>query len=319
MPMEELTRRIRGDWFQIREASDDIHKLEDVFSFSLEELKRMVENVRLSVEQGITEYKTVELSAIYSYLESLQYDSRGLDALTEKARGFSFLLYAVLIQRLITNGSIKIKSSFEHENSGKSEGMAASRLDMKEILQEIQQRIAKKPEVRQHPAVTNIFMHVNRYKRELANMKKLAPNILPEKQQAFYANFKNTFNTITQKIQDNYNELLSEDRSEIAKEMAPTHPLKRYDLTPFEKLFFEQAKEFSLIRSTLVFAGQERYKTRDILASIVERKERVSMLVATEERKYAELTGQSNNGRSFSRAFGTEIITVLNRQITRIQ
>lgn len=316
--MEELNRRIRGDWYEIQETADDIYALEDVFAFTVDELKDMVENLRLSVENGVTECKTATLSSIFSYLESLQYDSRGIDALPARARDVSFIVYASLIQRLIALGVVKIRSGSNATAKTPAAAGTESKEDLKEILKDIQERIQKDPNVRNHNAVKNIFMQVNMYKRELENMKKLAPNIPAEKQPGFYANFKQTFDKITAKARENHAVLLKEDWDQAAQEMPSTHPLKRNDLKPLAALFLDQAKEFSMIRSTLTYAGAERYKTRDILSRVIERRDRVNTLVAEETKRYGEMETGSGGGRSLSRAFAAEVIAVLNRQISRM-
>ena len=72
------------------------------------------------------------------------------------------------------------------------------------------------------------------------------------------------------------------------------------------------------MRSTLQFAADERYKTRDILGRIVEKKDRLELLVSTEQSRYSGLEPGPGGMRIMSRAFGAELITALQRQITRM-
>ena len=311
---EDLNRKIRGDWFEVRESYDEIYEFEDVFTFNLTELNTIVSDLRTSVEEGVTEYKQHKLSQLFAYLESLQFDSRGFDYLGKNARTFSHLLYVVLIQRLIATGAVPIRSGEQNDAPNDD----SEEMGMKEILEEIQQRLPEQPELKQHAAVKNIFMQVNIYKRELANMQKLLPNILAEKRESFLANFKQTFAAITEKIQEQYRQIQHEDETVAASEIAPTNPLKKHDLNPLAKIFEDQGKEFSVVRSTLQFAADERYKTRDILANIMERKDRLELLVSTEKDRYAELEPGPGGMRIMSRTFGAELITVLQRQITRM-
>ena len=212
-------------------------------------------------------------------------------------------------------GAIKI-----HDSDGDEESKEDSKpeMGMKEILEEINERIKITPELKQHAAVKNIFMQVNIYKRELENMQKLVPNIPEEKRPGFYANFKQSFAKITEKIRDHYRLIQHEDEEEAAKELVSTNPLKNHDLAGLAMIFENQAQEFSVIRSTLQFAAVERYKTREILASIVDRKERIQLLIASETSTYSGFEPASGGSRALSRAFGAELITVLNRQITRL-
>jgi hypothetical protein len=316
MPGEELIRRIRGDWYEIRERYDELYELEEVFSFSLEELNVIVADLRVSVEQGVTEYKQHKLQKLSAFLDSLKYDSKGFDNLSMQARDFAHLVYVVLIQRLIAIGLVPIRSGESSDHEGPDS--AASDMGIKDILEEIQERIRHKPDLKNDPRVKNIFMQVNIYRRELANMQKLVPNILPEKKKSFLSNFKTTFDQITEKVRDHYRAILREDEEQAAKEIVPTNPLKKHDLKPFGNLFDNQAEEFSVVQSTLSFAAIERYKTRDILATIVEKKDRLLELVISEQKQYANLEAGPGGARMLSRAFGAELIAVLNRQITRM-
>ena len=277
MAVDELNRKIRGDWFEIREKYDNLYELEDIFAFTVPELSVLVADLRISVEEGVTEYKQSKFRKLATYLESLQYDARGLDELADRSRDFAHVLYVSLIQRLIATGAISLKAS---ESSEEDEARFPE-MGMKEILEEIQERMKLSPELKQHQAVKNIFMQVNIYKRELGNMQKLAPNIPAEKRPGFLANFKRSFEQITDKIRDQYHLIQREDVVKAAKDVISTNPLKNHDLSELGTVFDNQAKEFSVVRSTLRFAADERYKTSDILSSLKDRQERIQLLLAS--------------------------------------
>ncbi len=315
MSGKNLTKQIKGDWFEIREGYEDIHTLEDVFGFSLEELKSIVSELRSSVEHGITEYKQRVLSSLFTYLDSLQYDSKGFDRLGERSKEISYLLYVVLIQRLISNGSLTIRTGEDQTGDEGGRSAGERKMEIKDILREIQNRIAQDPSLKQDQAIKNIMLQIGKYRKELDNMKKLAPNILPEKQKAFYGNFKQTFENIADKIREQYSTIQTRDEVEAAKEIPSTNPLKNADLGSLEQVFTQQGKELSVVRSTLAFAASERYKTRDILTTVTDRKERLDMLLSSETSTYDDINGDE---RALSRAFCNELITVLNRQITRM-
>ena len=353
MPQEELTRRVRGDWFEIKERIDELYEFEDVFDFSIAELNQIVSDLRVSVEEGVVEYKQRKLQVLFAYLERLQYDSKGFDELSRNARSFSHLVFAVLIQRLIASGAVPIRSGegkpvpapgedelvddgpakrVDGPPDGRSETPdekqvedqpaanvgGQAQMGMKEVLEEIQQRIKVDPGLKQHPAVKNIFMQVGIYKKELENMQKLAPNILPKNKPAFLANFKQSFDKINEKIREHYRVIQQKDVEAAAKEVVSTNPLKNYDIKGLVKVFTEQSKEFAAVQSTLQFAASERYKTRDILATIIEKKERLDLLVASEVDGYSKLASNADLSRTVSKAFAAELVTVLTRQITRM-
>lgn len=316
MPGDDLNKKVRGDWFEVREKYDEIYELEEIFTFSLEELSTVVSDLRISVEQGVTEYKQHKLQRLFAYLESLGYDSRGIDELADNARDFGHLLFVVLIQRLLSSGAVPIRVGDQVGKDADEE--QPSEMGMKEILEEIQQRLPDTPGLKQHPAVKNIFMQASIYKNEFANMQKLAPNILPEKRESFYANFKQSFGKITEKMREQYRQIQSEDEKVAADEIIPTNPLKKHDLAPLRTLFEDQAQEFAVVRSTLQYAADERYQTRNILSNIVDHRERLELLVAAEHDRYAEMEPGPGGARVTGRAFGAELINVLQRQISRM-
>ena len=318
MSNEDLDRRIRGDWYEIGEHFDKLYEIEDVFSFTVDELQSIVSDLRVSVEQGVTEYKQRKFQELFAYLDSLRFEAKKLDELSENARQFSHVLYVALIQRLIALGTVPIRSTGVH-GTGDNTRISNPGVGIKEVVLEVQDRIKHDPELKNHPAVKNIFMQVNIYKRELAKMKKLVPNIPREKQKSFLSNFKQTFDDITGRVREQYRQILNEEEQAAKREIVPTNPLKRHDLLPIAPLYEAQAKDFSLVRSTLSYAAAERYKTRNILAGVVNKQNRLELLVTTEQGKYRELEPGPGGARVMSRAFGAELITVLNRQIARMR
>jgi hypothetical protein len=148
-------------------------------------------------------------------------------------------------------------------------------------------------------------------------MKELEPKILPEKKASFLANFKNRFSEITAKIQEHYKVITSAGEKQAASEVEETNPLRRYNLKPLGKLLFDQAAEISELRSTLQYAISERYKIREILAGITDRKERTMLLLQMEAKKCTEITGSRESPRVLGKAFAAEIIKVFERQVSR--
>ncbi|MEW5814030.1 MAG: hypothetical protein AB1798_01360, partial [Spirochaetota bacterium] len=235
--MSELEKKITGDWFDIRENSENETKLEDLFRLNEQKLREIIEEIRNSVEEGILEYKRKMLFPVFPFLESLKYDSRGLEHLLPQAAKLTSLLYVLLLQRLLARGTIALsREAINLETEGEN--------DLKTIIQDINARIKENPEIASHPAVKNIFMQMNIYKKELENMKKMSPNIPQEKSAAFFTNFKKTFAAITSSIIDNYSQVLKEEAEKLQESMH-LNPLAAFDLTPVAKLCFTQANEVS--------------------------------------------------------------------------
>ena len=78
--MDELEKKIRGDLFDLRESWDDVLKIEDLFSFKTPELKKIGEDIDLSVEEGLLEYKRKRLLQTFAFAEDFMYDSRSFSS-----------------------------------------------------------------------------------------------------------------------------------------------------------------------------------------------------------------------------------------------
>ncbi len=311
--MEELAKKVRGDWYDVRQVADDPFKMEEYFAFDKARLESVSEELRLSVERGVTEYKGRKLSELYAFLDSYQYDSRGFETLSRHGNAFSEALYVTLLQRLIAVGVIQVRSS-----KGAESPQSAPQPGVKDIMLDVQERLVKDPELRKNESVKNILMQMNIYKAELVRMRELEPKILPEKKAAFLMNFRNRFAEITAKIQEHYGVISSEDQKQAASEIEEVSPLKRYDLAQLGKPLFTQAAELSTIRSTLVFAVSEGYKTREIVSAITDRKDRTQLLMRMEMKAYAGILGEGGDVPTMEKAFAAEIIKVFARQISRI-
>lgn len=309
--MEGLEKKITGDWFDIKSLVEDIRELEEYLSLTAEDFESAAGNVRLSVEEGITEYKRKILLPIFSFAESLKYDSKGFDTLIQQADNLSPLIYIILLQRLIARGSLPLKKEEISLDENRQ-------LGIKEIIQDVNDRIKDDQSVAMHQSIKNILTQVNLYKKELEEMKKLLPNIPKEKAEAFSENFKKTFNQINSRIEDNYSAFI---REEIQKhhESLKTNPLTYTDLKSLGKLYIEQAQTVSKIRSTLTFAEEEGFRTRAALVGIDKEKEILLHPFEKEMSEYEKLTASKETAVKLSKAFGSEIIYNLNKTVRRMK
>lgn len=311
--MQGLIKRIKGDLFDIKEKWDNPFELEQYFSFTKEDYEEMARGLRESVEEGVVEYKRGILLSVFSFLESLKYDSRGFDKMPKYTQIITFDLYTALLQRLYGLGILKPRNTRSTEEGTKTPEQEDEE-GMKQILQDIQTLVKQDPKYRIHPAVKNILMQVQIYKRELENMKTLLPNILPEKKASFYANFRNTFNTINRKIQEHYHVLLTEVQRPETEEFNPDN-LSSYQLKEMAPFFVKEILNISEIRSAFLFAQEERYKTREALIQLVMKREDFITLFAREMGMYSLHEKPAKDGLHLSSLFTTEIINYLERQV----
>lgn len=307
--MEGLQKKITGDWFDIKENGDTPNMLEEYFKPSTADLKKLAGELRLSVEEGIVEYKKSVLNPIFPFLESLKYDSRGLEELAEQAKTLSPAIYATLIQRSIAVG----KTPLSKREAQKAEEIES---DLKTIVQNMNNKIAENPGLKTNDTVKHILFQVQRYKKELEKMKSLLPNIPEEKKQDFMANFKKEFQEITASIFENYTKLQKEEEKSLQDKMSQ-NPLTQFNLVPLGKLFFSQAQDMSRIRATIEYAKKEGFRTREFLVKLGNDRDTIMAAYKKEMDSYYSMTGSREKAAATAKRFGAEVIRVLERQIRR--
>ncbi len=314
--MEEVSKKIAGDWFDIRESMDNPDSLERYLGLTGALLRKTATDIRLSVEEGIVEFKRGRIIAVYNFIESFKYDSRGFDDLSGLGADMTALLFAVLMQRLIATGDIKRRQATHPEGSGEAaqQEQPPSGPEIKEVIAFIGERMKKDPGFATLPEVKNILMQVKIYQKEFATFNELKANILPEKAKSFAENFRNTFANITKKIQENYTAIIAQEERDTRK-APPVGLLDRHELNQMAPLLLSQAKEISGVRSTLLFAGKERYKTRDILATVAGQRDAILSLFSQEMERYGVLEPFGNGARGLARAIGDEVVRVIEKEI----
>lgn len=309
--MEGLEKRLAGDWFDIKECSDNLRDLEDYLELTGPDYRETASELRLSVEEGVVEYKRKVVRPLYSFLESLQYDSKGLDSLIKHAQKLAPLIYCLILQRHLARGTVPIRKTHFSFDPDKQFGI-------KEIIQDVNYRLQEEPSLSHHPAIKNILYQINTYKGELENMKKLTPNIPKEKAESFSENFKKTFSEIHQRIEENYTAFLKEEIEKI-HETAPGNVLELYDIKTMSKLYMAQAQKIVELRSTLTYAEEEGFRTRTVLVGLFKEKATVLGSFENEKNEYIRLAGDTDQGIKISKAFGSEMIYRLEKAAVRLE
>lgn len=287
--MHELEQRIRGDWAEIKQKAINLNSLVEYFKPNPDEIQTQKHRLTLAVEQGIIEYKRTVLLPLFAILNDLQFKAVGFAEIEDKKRDMDFLVFMTLVQRLFCSGILKLSGAGSQKMAEKQDS------DLKVIIADILSQIKQEPGLKKNPQVKMILTQVAIYKKERETMQKLSPNIKDKsKAESFYQNFRETFRRIFQNIQKNYREFVAEQakkRAQQEKRYLLLHvPLK--DLVPF---FYKQARLFARIMSTLGFAIKERYKTREILVTILQHRDQILSLLEMELFNYRELTKLSNS------------------------
>jgi hypothetical protein len=274
--MQELTKRISGDWMDLTKSALLVRDLIEYFNLTNDDLSQYINGLRFAVEAGITEYKISLINPLFTILEEMKFKSFSFDELKSKSRDLNALVFLTLIQRLFASGSLSFSFTKDLFTSPNMQN------DVNVIIADVLSKIKENPEYKNNQEVKKILTQIYIYKRERETMNKLSPNIKDKKKaEAFYKNFRMTFKKIFENIQKNYSELINKEKKESLKD-SDKYMLANIPLKQLVPLYTKQAREFSRARSTLSFALDDKYKTREILVNIAKQKETFLSLIDQE-------------------------------------
>ena len=310
--MDDLEKRVSGDWIDVRESATDFYTLNDHFDISPAQMTAERQSLVLANEEGMVEYKRTILSPVFATLENMAYQALTHEDLSVQAATLHRVLFITMIQRAVALGAIQLVRQQNQEQGPREDSI-------KVILSDVQDRIKKDPDLQKHPGVKNILLSVKRYQNEMAKMKELAPTIRGDKNRATFAdNFRNTFVSIEESVRKNYSEIVQEERSE--EEKLTMNLARRLPLKPLGPVLTEQARHFSRMKSTLLFASGEKFKTREMLVGLFQRREEILALLDRELTVYGDLCAEELGGDGstlalrFSKDLRDEIAALLDRQ-----
>jgi hypothetical protein len=315
--MIDLARRISGDWIALKEKLHDLHAILDDVAATPTELRAECERLRLSVESGIVEYKRSRLAPVLSGLETARFRTLATEEIAGHERDLSLLLMTVLVQRLLAGGQVPLARPAED-----TPDFGVADMQVNVILSDVNSRLKADPSLRANPAVKNILVQVQLYRRENEKMRELLPTIKNEMRASFLGNFAQTFNGITDSIRRNYTALLAEEAA-AEKSSRPAFSLALVPLKTLVPLLAEQAREVCRMRSTLAHAREDKYKTREILVALYDGRHDLVRLVEEERKRGAaycsELPqfGAEACATGVANGFRDEIIGVYERQLKR--
>jgi hypothetical protein len=315
--MIDLARRIYGDWIALKEKLHDFYALLDEFGVTASELRAEIERLHLCVESGIVEYKRSRLAPVLSGLETARFRTLGMEEIAGHERALTFLLLTVLVQRQLALDQTPLLKTAEEKPDFGVDGMQVN-----VILSDVNSRIKADPTFRARPAVKNILVQVQLYKRENEKMRELLPTIKNEMRAAFLGNFTQTFNRIIESIRRNYAAVLQEEAAAV-KPDRPAFSLALVPLKGLAPLLLAQAKEFCRARSTLAHAREDKYKTREILVALYDGRHDAIRLIEEERQASAGVCVEAPQFTAetcavgITNGFRDEIIGVYERQLKR--
>lgn len=308
--IQGLEKRVTGDWFVVREAAKELDTLEAALKIPPEQLRIQIEKLQAAVEQGVVEYKRAAMAPLFSLAEAAKFRAPGLDEVRRQFEYTSALLYAMLVQRLIAEGTIRVAREKQPD-----ETIDADALDLTAILRDVNDRIRRAPELTNNPLVKNIQLQAGQMRRERESMQKLLPTIKPEVRDTFQQNYRKSFGELVDKIKRSYAALLKEE-APVVEEARPI--LAAVKLADVVAVLTQQCQCVAQARSTLAFAGEEKYGIGELFASLVAVKASFDQLLRREIQACAKLEAAAQNERVFgersiTRAFCGEIVRILQR------
>ena len=316
--MAELEKRISGDWFELRQKAGDYHALVEFLPLSNAELREAATKLRLSVEQGIIEFKRSMLSPVLVALEAARYKTLDGQEMVQQERSLTALLFSVMVERLMATDLLPRARPRE-------EGQAAvgtEDLQVGALVGAVKARIKDTPSLRSHPAIKNILVQVQLYNKENQKMRELLPMIKPEMRASFLANFSKTFEGIVASIRRHYTTLLQEEAA-VSRLKRPEFSLAMLPLKDLAPLLAAQAQEIARIRSTLAHAREEKYKTREVLVRLYDSRHHVLSLIEDELKMYRKICRETLQydldacAQEIAMGFRDQISRILDRQSRR--
>ncbi len=312
--MVDLQKRISGDWFELREKAGDFHALVDALPLSTAELGDAATKLRLSVEQGIIEFKRTMLSPVLVALETARYKSLDGQEMTEQERTLTALLLIIMVQRLLAADLLPRSRPREEGQSAPADEMQVGA-----IVEAVRARIKANPALRSHPAIKNILVQVQVYNKENQKMRELFPMIKPEMRGSFLANFKLTFDGIVTSIRRQYAALTQEEAA-ASKSRKPEFSLALLPLKDLAPLLATQAREVARVRSTLAHAREEKYKTREVLVRLYDSRHQLLGFIEDEVKMYRKMCRESLQydldacAQEIAMGFRDQIVAVVEKQ-----
>jgi hypothetical protein len=309
--MSDSARRIHSDWFELKEVYDNIFSLDDYLKLETSLLEEARTGLRLSVEEGVLQYKGQLLRAAREFIEALKFDTRHLDQLPRQSRQMSLLLFIILIQRLFTTGQVALSKQEPVDNSVAEE---MDEKDIKVIMEELRKMAAADPDFSQRQEVKTILLQFKIYQKELEDLNKLKTSIPREKLPGLTANFQKTFEEINRKIQDNYNQIIQEKIKAVQPPPAPGD-LKQYKLNELTPILLKQGETAAKLRTLFLFAGEERFNTRELFETALTITSQLNELFRLERGLMARWEPHQGGEVLVAKRFSEELILRLGKLI----
>lgn len=304
----ELRLKISGDWFDLREAALDSAEAARALGLVPLKLQHISEELRNCVEEGILEFKRDNLKRVLSPLDTLAHNSRALASLPAGAEMAAAAAWCCLQQRRIALGKVPTSREFGDgtDNDERADAGVSTEMSPAELIGAVQNLLEGEPELKDEPEAKMVVLQLKQYRQEMMKLKELLISIPEEKRKPLKENFAYRLREIIGKMNQGYQELIRKSRNgrEEKKEEEPTGSLlSRVDkgaLSAMAKRFLQESEMFSRIRSVLLFAEKEKYRSRQILMDLQRVGEELLSLMNLEGSDYKTLAPFGDGAKTIS-------------------
>ena len=312
-----MSTAVRKDWFVISEKMNNPNEVISHFKLSEEELDTLIRDLKGSVMEGVFEYKRTSITAMLRPLESLQHNSKAMEHLHEAVTKGRALLVVTLIQRLFCMKKVQFptpkKQKKDTHAAPHEQEKQSAKISIKDILTFVQQKVRSNPEKMKDPEIKKILMYTKMYQNEVKKMQDLARKIPEEKKRSLKENFRTSLRELQSKITASYH-LLQDKEELILQSIPPAQHFDRRDYTPLAPVLKQQSQIFSQILSTLIFAGKEKFHTREVLVGIALRQGEFTGLVDKEQKKFGEINPFDKKGLAADKELTAELLKFFQKE-----
>jgi hypothetical protein len=269
---QSLYQRLQNE---IAAKSEDRFVLADYLDLHKPELTALTEQVKLAVEQGVSEAKASMLLKIIHFFDELGYDYRNISQKTQILSKLSQLIFLLGIEYQFTKGKLQVHYKSEvHETR-------QERKNLKTIVQDISGRIQANPALERDQRVKIILMQLKIYKNELSKLQELLPNLPPDKQAGIKQNFAKKIEEVTDKMNIQYEDL-TRDEKEARGEIKRSKSIEDFSLRELGPIIGKQRNICAAYLAALRTIETEGYGISQIIQKIAHLGDEVKKLVSAQ-------------------------------------
>ena len=318
--MNQLEKRVAGDWFEIKERvrhPDQLFEL--LYPTDRDDSRRLRSREALSgasralenaIEGGVFEFRKTELLAVFGKLADAEYSSEVFGHLPELRLRCTALLFVSACQRALLAGDMRFIADSEKEH-GPDTAKGIENKEINDIISEIKEIVASDPSAKMNPAIKNILLQVQKYREETETYRKLKEQANDQRLEMYSKTFSNTFHQIFESIRKNYAAYIEEKEAERRENRRA--PVESMDTREWVRSITTHLEHVSRIRSTIAFAEEEHSGMRGPMVDLIKRRATILDQLDKEIAIAEKACGSSDERAKLSRALSVEIAERIKR------